>query len=82
MTFKVTWCDQEKECDDLTEAMLLSKQLKDCHGITARIFANGMEIVGSMGGDMVEDGLLPNGEPYTWYKRRSVKDTKFKGRKR
>jgi hypothetical protein len=37
--------------------------------------------VGKMGADGVIDGLLPNGEPYGWYKRRGTKDTKFKGRK-
>ena len=37
--------------------------------------------VGEPGADGVVDGLLPNGEPYTWYKRRTVKDTKFKGRR-
>ena len=38
--------------------------------------------VGDMGADGVIDGLLPNGEPYTWYKRRDTKDTKFKGRRK
>ena len=37
--------------------------------------------VGERGADGVIDGLLPNGEPYGWYKRRGTKDTKFKGRK-
>ncbi len=37
--------------------------------------------VGPMGADGVIDGKLPNGEPYSWYKRRGTKDTKFKGRK-
>ncbi len=37
--------------------------------------------VGERGADGVVDGLLPNGDPYTWYKRRGTKDTKFKGRK-
>jgi len=37
--------------------------------------------VGEMGADGVINGLLPNGEPYGWYKRRGTKDTKFKGRK-
>ena len=37
--------------------------------------------VGEPGADGVVDGLLPNGEPYTWYKRRTTKDTKFKGRR-
>jgi hypothetical protein len=37
--------------------------------------------VGERGAAGVIDGLLPNGEPYLWYKRRGTKDTKFKGRK-
>ena len=37
--------------------------------------------VGEPGADGVINGLLPNGEPYLWYKRRGTKDTKFKGRK-
>ncbi len=37
--------------------------------------------VGLPGADGVIDGLLPNGEPYLWYKRRNTKDTKYKGRK-
>ena len=37
--------------------------------------------IGERGAAGVIDGLLPNGEPYTWFKRRTVKDTKFKGRK-
>ena len=37
--------------------------------------------IGEPGADGVINGLLPNGEPYTWYKRRTVKDTKFKGRR-
>lgn len=38
--------------------------------------------VGEPGADGVINSLLPNGEPYTWYKRRTTKDTKFKGRKK
>ena len=40
-----------------------------------------LEFIGERGVAGVIDGLLPNGEPYTWYKRRDTKDTKFKGRK-
>lgn len=38
-------------------------------------------IVGQMGVAGVIDGKLPNGELYSWYKRRGTKDTKYKGRK-
>ena len=37
--------------------------------------------VGERGAAGVINGLLPNGEPYTWYKRRGTKDTKYKGHK-
>ena len=37
--------------------------------------------IGERGADGVIDGKLPNGEEYSWYKRRGTKDTKFKGRK-
>ena len=40
-----------------------------------------LEFIGERGADGVINGLLPNGEPYLWYKRRGTKDTKFKGRK-
>lgn len=38
--------------------------------------------IGERGAAGVVDGLLPNGEPYTWTKRRTTKDTKFKGRRK
>lgn len=37
--------------------------------------------IGERGANGVIDGLLPNGKPYTWTKRRDTKDTKFKGRR-
>ena len=37
--------------------------------------------IGERGAAGVINGLLPNGEPYTWYKRRDTKDTKYKGHK-
>ena len=40
-----------------------------------------LEFIGERGVAGVVDGLLPNGEPYTWAKRRDTKDTKFKGRR-
>ena len=41
-----------------------------------------VEFIGEMGATGVVDGMLPNGEPYTWFKRKNTKDTKYKGRKR
>ena len=40
-----------------------------------------LEFVGQLGVDGVVDGLLPNGDEYTWVKRRSIPGTKYKGRK-
>jgi hypothetical protein len=34
------------------------------------IHADGLEIVGKFGADGISDGRFPNGDPYTWKKRR------------
>ena len=34
------------------------------------IKANGLEIAGKFGADGITGGKFPNGEPYTWKKRR------------
>lgn len=41
-----------------------------------------VEIVGLMGVAGIVDGKLPNGEAYTWFKRKNTKDTKYKGRRK
>lgn len=41
-----------------------------------------VSFVGKLGVAGVIDGKLPNGEPYTWYKRKNTKDTKYKGRRK
>ena len=38
--------------------------------------------IGERGAAGVINGLLPNGEPYLWYKRRDTKDTSYKGRRK
>jgi len=70
--YKVVWKDTEdrsceEEVNDLSEAMAFATKL----GILVTINGNGMEIVGTFGSDSVNNGLLPNGDPYTWYKRRN-----------
>lgn len=70
--FKVEWKDTAgrdcvEEVKDLSEAMAFAKEL----GILVTINGAGMEIVGKFGSDSVDNGLLPNGDPYTWYKRRT-----------
>ena len=58
--------DCEKEFDGLTSALTWSKGIN--HFVTIK--GNGNEIVGKFGADSVEDGILPNGDVYTWKKRR------------
>lgn len=41
-----------------------------------------VSFVGELGVAGVIDGKLPNGEPYTWYKRKNIKTTKYKGRRK
>ena len=57
------------------------KWVKDREAIQNQI-EEPLIFIGKMGADGIVNGLLPNGEPYLWYKRRDTKDTKFKGRRR
>ena len=73
--YKVVWKDTagrgcEEEVKDLSEAMAFAKEL----GILVTINGGGMEIVGHFGADTINNGKLPNGEKYSWYKRRYVKE--------
>lgn len=72
--YKVEWKDKagvgfEEEVATLGDAMAFAKEL----GILVTINGGGMEIVGIFGADSVDNGKLPNGDQYTWYKRRYVK---------
>ena len=69
--YKVNWNDTAgrgcvEEVKDLSEALAFAKEL----GILVTINGGGMEIVGVFGADSVDNGLLPNGDRYSWYKRR------------
>lgn len=69
--YEVKWKDTAgkgcaEEVKDLSEALAFAKEL----GILVTINGDGMEIVGVFGADEVRDGLLPNGDRYTWVKRR------------
>jgi hypothetical protein len=64
--YNVVWKDESKEFVDLGQALAFSQTL-NCF---VTINGNGMEIVGIMGSDSVEDGKLPDGTDYSWYKRR------------
>ena len=69
--YKVNWKDTAgrgcvEEVNDLSAALLFATEL----GIPVTINGGGMEIVGVFGADSVDNGLLPNGDKYSWYKRR------------
>jgi hypothetical protein len=54
------------EFDTLDQAMAWAKEL----GEFVTIQFNGSEVVGKFGVDGIQDGKFPDGEPYTWKKRR------------
>lgn len=54
------------EFETLDQAMAWAKEL----GEFVTIQFNGSEVVGKFGVDGISDGKFPNGEAYTWKKRR------------
>ena len=54
------------EFETLDQAMSWAKEL----GEFVSIQFNGSEVVGKFGADGILDDKFPNGEPYTWKKRR------------
>lgn len=69
--YKVEWKDTagrgcEEAVKDLSLALARATEL----GIPVTINGGGIELVGTFGSAGVENGKLPNGDPYTWYKRR------------
>ena len=65
-TVKVKYQDEIYEFEDLDQAMIWAKEF----GEFVRIEFNGMELVGKFGADGISNGKFPNGESYTWKKRR------------
>jgi hypothetical protein len=55
-----------REFETLDQAMAWAKEL----GEFVTIQINGTDIMGKFGADGILDGKLPNGELYTWKKRR------------
>jgi hypothetical protein len=55
-----------EEVKNLSEAITLATGL----GIPVTINGDGIVLVGTFGSAGIENGRLPNGDPYTWYKRR------------
>ncbi len=69
--YKIEWKDTAgrgcvTEVADLTLALAKATEL----GIPVTINGGGMEIVGTFGADAVNNGKLPDGTAYSWYKRR------------
>ena len=69
--YNVNWKDTAgrgcvEAVKDLSEAIAFATEL----GIPVTINGGGMELVGTFGSAGIENGRLPNGDPYTWYKRR------------
>lgn len=68
--YTVRWVHQgveyEREFDNLIPAMDWAKTL----AVFVSIRSADMEIVGKFGVDAVENGICPNGDEYTWKKRR------------
>jgi hypothetical protein len=69
--FEVKWKDTAgrgcaEEVKDLSAALALATEL----GIPVTINGDGIELLGTFGSAGVENGRLPNGDLYTWYKRR------------
>ena len=68
--YKVIWKENDKEIvrdfDNLGPALDWAKTLK--YFVT--INGGGYEIVGKFGTDSIKEGVLPDGEQYTWKKRR------------
>lgn len=55
-----------EEVNDLSSALAFATEL----GIPVTINGGGIELVGTFGCAGIENGRLPNGDRYTWYKRR------------
>lgn len=58
------------ECLTLTEALKWANELRDNGNRFVTIASENPDSVGRPGVDSIEDGQLPNGEEYTWRKRR------------
>jgi hypothetical protein len=59
------------ECNTLNEALRWAKELRENGNRFVTIASENPNSVGEQGVDGVQDGMLPDGTPYTWKKRRS-----------
>lgn len=58
------------ECLTLTDALRWATELRDNGNRFVTIASENPNSVGQPGVDSVKDGVLPDGEEYTWRKRR------------
>lgn len=64
--YKVIGKEETFKVLTLAEAMNLARHMNEF----VRIVGNDFELCGIFGVDSVNEGLLPDGTPYGWYKRR------------
>ena len=75
--FKVYWtCAQDKaygkEFEKMTDALNFAQELRNVYKRRfVTIVSEDPNSVGKAGVDAVEDGVLPNGDSYSWKKRRA-----------
>jgi len=74
--YKIYWTDftntpQGIYTNSLTGALRISEEKRRAGFSFVAIVSENPDSVGKAGVDSVEDGVLPDGEDYTWMKRRS-----------
>jgi hypothetical protein len=74
--YKIYWTDSQglacsQDFEILTDALAHSKHLRDIGRTFVTMVSENPNVVGKPGVDTVIDGKLPNGEAYTWMKRRT-----------
>ena len=57
--------------DHMKEALNKSQELRNSGATFVTMVCENPNQVGKMGVDAVKDGVLPDGTPYTWMKRRT-----------
>ncbi len=69
--FKIEWKDAGgKSCIEVVETLSLAISRSKEIGLFVKINGDNFELVGIFGADSVNNGLLPSGDRYGWYKRR------------
>lgn len=74
--YKVYWSSEDgaarsKDYLEMTEALTEANRMRTLGMAYVAMVGENPNQVGKMGCDSVEDGLLPNGESYTWKMRRT-----------